>query len=702
MKNTSQPMDVTIVDLGNETVGGSTPLHMVSLARAEPERGAYKKRQRAKTAKVWNDFESIVVDGVKKSQCMWCKKLFAITKSSTTSTITRHLSKCVKYRESNKKQQTLSFDPSDTEGFGTLSTFSFNENKVRELASHMVLFHEYPFNFMEHEIFNKFMKACTPHWKKISRTTVKNDCISTYNIEKKKLKALICGLDKVNITTDMWTSAQRVSYMVVTCHFIDSNWVIQKRVLSFCNIPPPYSGVVIANALRSCFEDWGILDKMFSITLDNASANTAAIKNLRDEFELRGLFPSGYGGRLFHVRCCAHVINLLVQAGLSTIEDIVDSVHVGVKYIVASEGRLKAFSEIARRLKLPSKKLILDVPTRWNSTYMMLATAIGFKEVFPRYSSVEPAFQWVVSAEEWEKVENVNQFLGIFNDVTNIVSGSDYPTSNLFLPQIWRIKEILNIKSRERNGYIRDMASVMEEKFQKYWGDCNLLMSWVVVLDPRFKMKFINFCFPMIYDTDEHAEMDEARENIKTVMAALRDYYEFYLAAHNMHVMKQASEDSNAVNSSNVSGLDVGPKVATGTSRFLDYVRSTEIIKPLKTDLDIYLEDDVFILEKDGNGVDIEPNFDALAWWKASNLKYKILSKMAQDILVVPMSSVASESAFSAGGRVIEPHRASLSPETIQILLCGSDWVRALYGVKKKAAVVVSNTFIICIYFFYV
>ena len=160
-------------------------------------------------------------------------------KSSTTSTITRHLGKCVKYMKSNKKQQTLSLDPSDTKGLGTLSNFSFNENKVRELASHMVIFHEYPFNFIEHEIFNKFMKACTPHWKKISRTTVKNDCISTYNIGKKKLKALLCGLDKVNITTNMWTSVQRVLYMVVTCHFIDFNWVLQKRVLSFCNISPP-------------------------------------------------------------------------------------------------------------------------------------------------------------------------------------------------------------------------------------------------------------------------------------------------------------------------------------------------------------------------------------------------------------------------------------------------------------------------------
>jgi hypothetical protein len=73
---------------------------------------------------------------------------------------------------------------------------------------------------------------------------------------------------------------------------------------------------------------------------------------------------------------------------------------------------------------------------------------------------------------------------------------------------------------------------------------------------------------------------------------------------------------------------------------------------------------------------------------------------MEQDILAVPMSSVASKSAFSTDGRVIEPHRASLSPETVQMLLCGLDWVRALHGVKKKFVAVVSDTFIICIYFF--
>jgi hypothetical protein len=86
---------------------------------------------------------------------------------------------------------------------------------------------------MERELFNKFMKACTPYWKKISRATLKNDCMALYLNEKKKMKTMFSGVDKVNITTDMWTSSQRVSYMVVICHFVNSNWFLQKRILTF-------------------------------------------------------------------------------------------------------------------------------------------------------------------------------------------------------------------------------------------------------------------------------------------------------------------------------------------------------------------------------------------------------------------------------------------------------------------------------------
>ena len=77
-----------------------------------------------------------------------------------------------------------------------------------------------------------------------------------------------------------------------------------------------------------------------------------------------------------------------MQAGLSDIGDIIDSIRQGIKYIVASERQLKVFSEIAKGLDLGCKKLILDVPTRWNSTYLMLETAIKFRKVFSRYHRV--------------------------------------------------------------------------------------------------------------------------------------------------------------------------------------------------------------------------------------------------------------------------------------------------------------------------
>jgi hypothetical protein len=102
--------------------------------------------------------------------------------------------------------------------------------------------------------------------------------------------------------------------------------------------------------------------KVFSITVDNASANNAAIEILRDEFRLKGIFLP-VGRLLFHVRCCAHITNLLMQVELSKIGDIIDSVRQGIKYIVAFERRLNMFSEIAKGLDLGCKKLILDVPT---------------------------------------------------------------------------------------------------------------------------------------------------------------------------------------------------------------------------------------------------------------------------------------------------------------------------------------------------
>ena len=74
--------------------------------------------------------------------------------------------------------------------------------------------------------------------------------------------------------------------------------------------------------------------------------------------------------------------------------------------------------------------------------------------------------------------------------------------------------------------------------------------------------------------------------------------------------------------------------------------------------------------------VDEENNFDVLAWWKLNGSRFNILAHLARDVLVVPVSTVASESAFSTGGHVLDTFRSSLSPKVVEALVCTQNWLR--------------------------
>ncbi|KAF1881447.1 hypothetical protein Lal_00023483, partial [Lupinus albus] len=81
-----------------------------------------------------------------------------------------------------------------------------------------------------------------------------------------------------------------------------------------------------------------------------------------------------------------------------------------------------------------------------------------------------------------------------------------------------------------------------------------------------------------------------------------------------------------------------------------------------KSELDRYLEESLF------PGTECE--FDILNWWKTNGAKYPTLQMIAKDLLAIPISTVASESAFSISGQFLTPHRIILRPHTLKALMC--------------------------------
>lgn len=563
-----------------------------------------------------------------------------------------------------------------------LGTWFFDPVAVVKALAEMIILNEEAFSLVEKIGFRRFCRiAFPPSFKVPCRKTITKHCYGIYidsrSALKKYFKESQC---RVSLTTDTWTSLQNITYMSLTAHFVDDSWKLQKKIICFCPVDS-HKGEDLGELLVNCLEDWGI-EKVYALTVDNASSNDGVVRVLKETLVKWG--TAVLGGQDLHMRCAAHVVNLIVTEGIKVpkFSNSVMNVRSVVRFIRQSPMRMKRFKEACEKLGISTKKLLrLDVKTRWNSLFLMLARAEEFENAFERYARMDPSIKIELnhgheddglgfpSCIDWINTRRVIEFLEPFYEMTEKVSGCLYTTSNIFFPKICEVDDVL--KEWNDDIDLSDVAQRMRIKYNKYWGDPNQFnknLFFAVILDPQTKMEYLQFLLKKMYGPEKGMEIAEmVGHDFRRLFDEYKRlnnpcYAETSVGGHTTHL------DLSQNGSVGATSGDVAGKQRRSQLRRSEFKKSKSDNGSVfeKTEIERYL----------GDVDDVDDNLDVLAWWKMNVHRFPTLAAMARDVLAVPISTVASESAFSTGGRVLDSFRSSLTPRMAQALICAQDWLR--------------------------
>ena len=319
-------------------------------------------------------------------------------------------------------------------------------------------------NFESHA-FEEYIKlAHNPKFKPVSRQTTTRDFAKYFAQRRIVVLDSLQSASSIAITSDIWSGNAKEDYLSVVAHYVSKDWVLEKRIIGLRLIDVSHSGENISERLLSVIDEFGCANKVFSVTLDNASSNVKAMDTLKPAL-------SGYVGTLFlHQRCALHVINLIVKCGLKRFQPWLSDFRTAISFLNSSNQRIAAYKSYCVAMNVRPRRFGLDMEVRWNSTYLMLKHLLPYKETFGMFLSTQyprkPGDPELLTPAHWYAGEKLLEFLELFYDATVSLSGVYYPTSPLIMHTILDIAK--HLQTHEYDDQIGLVVVQMKKKFLKY------------------------------------------------------------------------------------------------------------------------------------------------------------------------------------------------------------------------------------------
>lgn len=316
----------------------------------------------SRESNVWDYFDKKPAYAPEHNICRMCPARYRSTTSVTT--LRKHL-KTHQLEIPVRKQSTITrMNP-------------FNQQEQQEHTKYLIqwlICDLQPFTVVDNFYFREFVNHFCPRYIVPERHQVKDSIINTFNTRREKIINYLNQIEgKFSLTADMWTSINQEAYLGITIHYVDSNWHLCNFLLDIIPFTTRHTGENIAQEIVRILDEFNIFNKIIALTTDNESAMIVCGREVANSLNVE--FSSM---NFSHYRCAAHVLNLGVKQGLQLVSNSVDKVRglmIKVKNSTFLCDKLRIFCNVK---KIDCLKPILDVDTRWNSTYYMLSR---FKEL---------------------------------------------------------------------------------------------------------------------------------------------------------------------------------------------------------------------------------------------------------------------------------------------------------------------------------
>ncbi|XP_061340090.1 zinc finger BED domain-containing protein DAYSLEEPER-like [Gastrolobium bilobum] len=643
--------------------------------------GTQPNKRKRKKSIVWEYFTVETVGaGCTRAYCKQCKKSFSYitdSKLAGTSHLKRHISLgiCQVIRQKNQQspypkiggsQDTNNQPkkrPRATPGFAGNGN-SFNQERCNLDIAKMIILHDYPLNIVEDQGFNDFVRTLQPQFNPPCFNSVEQDCVAMYLREKQNLLNLINGITgQVNLTLDFWTSNRAMSYVFIRGHFIDCDWNLHHPLLNVVMVPFPDLDDSFSQTIMTCLSDWHLEGQLFTLALHKSFSSETVMGNLRGLLTVKN--PGVLNGQLLNQNCYARVLSRLAVDALQAMRGTVGKVRESVKYVKSSESHEEKFMKLKQQLQVPSMMdLLIDDQSKWDTTYRMLVAACELKEVFACFDTTDPDYRMALTMDEWKRVEILCTCLKYLYDAATILTAQPFPTANLFFHEVSKLQVELTHAALSQDPFLSSLILPLHEKFDQYWRESCLVLAIAVAMDPRHKMKLVEFTFAKIFGKN-------AEPWIRIVEDGLRELFIEYNTLMLPFTATNGDEgDEFTIKTDPCQEGSLDGSIFVDEDGFSDYefyISDFTGNQQFKSELDEYLEEP------------LQPRvqeFDILSWWKVNGFKYPTLSRIASDVLSIPVSTLSADSVFNTEIRKMDNHRSSLGSLTLEALICAKDWFK--------------------------